>query len=195
MAAVRRERSDWLLAGPLMAAGSVLAHALAYRLAGQPAQAVAADDTHHYLAYLSPAAAPAAVLALLALTLRVVRASSGHASPPLSWRPFALIPPLAFGVQEHLERLAQTGRLPLGAALEPTFRVGLVLELVLGLAVFVATRTLLGSANRVAEAGAGTAAAWLPPRRALGVVAVPPTASPPTPTWRRPTSRAPPAAA
>src|SRR5918996_373151 len=122
MAAVKRPPSVWLLAAPLLAASSVIAHALAYRLTGRN-DGVVPDDTHGYLAHLPVLAAPAAAVAAVALTLRGVRTRRGERVRPLPWTPFALAPPLGFALQEHLEHLVHTGSLSSATAVEPTFAI------------------------------------------------------------------------
>ena len=121
--------APWLVSVPFMAAGCLAAHSLAYHLIANP------KERHGYLAF-----APLflGVLGGLAL-VGAVRRGRTH-SPAL----FALLPPLAFVVQEHAERLQLV-------ATEPAFLVGLALQLPFGLAALVAARAFLGLAELVAE--------------------------------------------
>ena len=152
-----------------MAAASLGAHGLAYRLAS-PVAGTVADDTHGYLAYLSLAVVPAAALVLAVLALHVLRSDSTVVRPPLPWAPFAVAPPIAFALQEHLERLLATGAVPLSTATEPTFVLGLALQFPFALAAYAATRALLGSADRIAAVRARPAP-FVPATRSLTPVA------------------------
>jgi hypothetical protein len=79
------------------------------------------------------------------------------------WR-FAALPLLGFALQEHLERLFHDGAFPVGAALEPTFALGLALQLPFALAALVVARVLLGAARELGRALATLAAAGPRPR-------------------------------
>lgn len=146
----------WLLSLPLMLGGSAVAHWAAYRIAyAAPAErgAELAGSGHGYLAHAPQALAVAAAVLAVAFVVRAAtaRATSarGHA---LSLLPFAALPPLAFAVQEHLERLIHDGALPLHTATEPTFLIGLALQLPFALVAFGLARLLLQMAERVARA-------------------------------------------
>lgn len=121
--------APWLVSIPFMAAGCLAAHALAYHLVSNP------RERHGYLAF-----APLflGVLGGLAI-VGAFRRGRTH-SPVL----FALLPPLAFTVQEHAERLQLV-------ATEPAFLVGLALQLPFALAALVAARAFTGLAELVAE--------------------------------------------
>jgi hypothetical protein len=84
------------LAVPLTAVGTVVAHAVAYRLLGAPSEGV-----HGYLAHLPQ------LLTVLALPVLLALAIAGRARAPKAW-PFAAASVAAFVAQEHLERLAHT---------------------------------------------------------------------------------------
>jgi hypothetical protein len=60
---------------------------------------------------------------------------------PAAWQ-LAVLPPLAFAIQEHLERLFATGHLPLHAATATSFLVGLGLQLPFAAAAVVLARLL-----------------------------------------------------
>ena len=65
--------------------------------------------------------------------------------------PFAVLPPLAFALQEHLERLLHAGAVPWTAVLEPTFLPGFLLQLPFALLAFAVARALLGAAVLLAR--------------------------------------------
>jgi hypothetical protein len=151
---MQRHGLAWLLALPLVTAGSLVAHAFAYRIA-EPAPAPRADllqtTGHGYLA-----AAPfflGVCLAFLAAGLLGVaaRARRGSSTTPAAW-PVALVAPLGFLAQEHLERLVATGSFPLGLATESSFLVGLALQLPFALLAVLAARWLSRAAEAVGRA-------------------------------------------
>jgi hypothetical protein len=121
--------APWLVSIPFMAAGCFAAHSLAYHLVSNP------RERHGYLAF-----APL-FLGLLGGLAIVGAARRGRTHSPVL---FALLPPLAFVIQEHVERLQLV-------ATEPAFLVGLVLQLPFALAALVAARAFLGLADLVAE--------------------------------------------
>jgi hypothetical protein len=177
-----RARSPLLLSLPLVLTGSALAHSLAYGLVEPDAQARGAllrASGHAYLQLGSLAAAAACALLVVAMLRHAALVGRrGRASdpPPLL---FALLPPIVFALQEHLERLLHTGEVPFAAALEPTFLVGLLLQLPFALVAYAAARALLRAsewlgapASPPAVATAGPPAlvsvsAQSPPRRPL----------------------------
>jgi len=141
----------WLVAVPLMTAGSLTAHALAYRIV-EPDSATRADlltqTGHGYLASAPLLLGAALAVALAGLAAHASGALRGRpAAQPPAW-PLALLPVLGFVFQEHLERLVAWGDLPLAAVTEPTFLVGLLLQLPFALAALVVARAL----SRAAEA-------------------------------------------
>src|SRR5580704_17949854 len=104
-----RRGAAWLLAIPLSLTGSECAHWLAYRIVHPDsvlrAQVLAAGG-HAYLS-LAPAAAALAV----ALAARIVAGGLAGTQALPSARPFLVVAPLAFALQECGEELA-TGHLP-----------------------------------------------------------------------------------
>jgi hypothetical protein len=131
-----------------MAAGAVVAHTLGYRIATphpEHREELLAETGHGWF--------DASLLLALALTLVVIglgarllatgRAPARRAAPA---RLFAVLPPAAFALQEHLERLLHEGA-PAPAFLEPAFALGLLLQFPFALAAFVAARALLAGAD------------------------------------------------
>ena len=140
---MKRLATPWLVSLPFMAAGCLAAHSLAFHLVS------VREERHGYLAF-----APL-VLGLLGALAVVGVVRRGRALSPLAC---ALLPPLAFVVQEHAERLELV-------AGEPAFLAGLALQLPFALAALVAARAFLGAAERVLSA--------LAPRRPARVSSAP----------------------
>ncbi len=148
---MNRRPLAWLVAVPLMTAGSLTAHALAYRIV-EPDSATRVDllakTGHGYLASAPLLLGAALAVAIAGLAAHAVGARRGRSpAQPAAW-PLALLPVLGFAFQEHLERLVASGDLPLAAVTEPTFLVGLLLQLPFALVALVAARAL----GRAAEA-------------------------------------------
>ncbi|MES1248807.1 MAG: hypothetical protein ABUS54_14160 [Actinomycetota bacterium] len=145
----------WLVAVPAMLAGSQAAHALAYRIAFPDARVrvhVLALTGHGYLAQLPLALAIAGALGLVGLAGAAWDAARGRRVRELSPAAFALLPPLAFALQEILELSLHTGHLGWRAVAAPTFLPGLALQLPFAVLAYVAARLLLRSAVRLGRA-------------------------------------------
>ena len=172
-------RFAWLLSLPVAIAGCLAAHALAYLIAvpDPHARATLLERTGHgYLAHLPVLAAAGLSLALAATLSHAVRGRVG--ARPCPWF-FALLPPLAFVLQEHLERLLAGGALPLETALHPTFLIGLALQLPFALLAYA----LVAAVLRAAEALALLLVR--PPRlRVRAAAALPPAFTAPRPATR-----------
>jgi hypothetical protein len=128
-----RRRLVWLLSLPLAAAGWLAAHSLAYTL-------VAPHDHHGGLA-TAPILIACAITVLLAVAIRDGLRRAAPARVPSG--PLALLPPLGFTIQEHLERLIERNEVPLGTVLEPVFLVGIALQLPVALIVLALARGVL----------------------------------------------------
>ncbi|MGH3034151.1 MAG: hypothetical protein ACRDON_06285 [Gaiellaceae bacterium] len=129
-----------------MASGAVVAHVLAYRIAAPHTREELLAETGHAWFNASLLLALALTLVVLGFAARLLAlrsALAGRTGP--AWL-FALLPPAAFTLQEHLERLFHEGA-PTPAFLEPTFAVGLLLQLPFALAALVAARALLRCAD------------------------------------------------
>jgi len=98
------------------------------------------------------------VLALLAAlvvavaTPRLVAFARRRRCPGASPWLFFTLPPLAFGLQELLERLLGAEAAPFRAALEPRFLAGLALQVPFGLGALLAARLFLRVARRIVRA-------------------------------------------
>lgn len=139
-----------LLLVPLLAGGWLAAHDLAYRLVApgtHERHELLARSGHEYLhwAQLAIALSLALVLVGIVLAARQTGAGCGEGRSPA--QRFALLPLLGFILQEHLERLVQSGGFPVDAVLEPTFVVGVLLQLPLALLAYLLARLLLGAAE------------------------------------------------
>jgi hypothetical protein len=151
-----RRRLPWLLALPVMAAGSLAAHSLSYLFvsarAGESGAEVSeragSGDAGYLVLFLGILAATAVVAAGARLLLgRRCRRGAGL-SP---WLFFSL-PPLAFTLQELSERLLRAEAFPFHAALEPRFLLGLLLQLPFGLLALLLARLLLRVVERLVGA-------------------------------------------
>ena len=125
-----RRGLTWAIVPPLLAAGVLVAHALAYALV--PTRL---GNTHDYLAHAPQVLAIAGVLGLLALGGATRSARPG----PL---PFVALATLTFCLQEHLERLAHGGHVGFLVA-SPVFLVGLALQIPVALVVWLVALWLM----------------------------------------------------
>ncbi len=144
-----RRGLPWLLSLPLMAVACLTAHSLAYRLvASGPAdhERVLAESGHGYQPVLPHVLGLLLALALAGAVRAGLRAGT-HAAGSPPWL-FASLPPLAFTVQEHLERLAHGA--DAAVVLEPAFLLGLVLQLPFALAGLLLGRVVLYTAGALA---------------------------------------------
>jgi hypothetical protein len=142
----------WLLSVPLMLGGVESGHWLAYRVAYPDpyvrGQALASSG-HGYLENAPLFFAVAGALALCAFWSRSFgRGGPVAAGTDVSLLPFVLLAPLAFGLQECVERLF-VGGWPFSAMLEPTFIPGLAFQLPFAFAAFLLARWLLRAADRL----------------------------------------------
>jgi hypothetical protein len=135
----------WVIALPLAVASWLGAHCFAYWLISPGAEhhmGVHAEHGHAWLGY-TPALAIWGLAVLVAgLVLCVGEGLRGRrpARPPVLL--FGLLPPVGFAVQEHVERLISSGSVPHDLVVEPTFLVGLALQLPFALAALLLTRAL-----------------------------------------------------
>jgi hypothetical protein len=182
----RRRLAAWLIALPLMVAGSQVAHVFAYRLVYPQLQVRTREllvTGHGYMGHAPLFFALCAAVELVAVLSAVAGSiRNGAAAPVPAWA-FGLLPPLGFAAQEFLERWLSGVLFPWWMVLQPTFRVGLLLQLPFGLAAYLIARLLLRVADEVGRAlgdaskslrpvvgllrGWSPAAAWLPRLSAL----------------------------
>jgi hypothetical protein len=160
-----RRGLTWLVAVPLLGAGSQAAHALTYRLVypGTSVRVHALAVTGHgYLDRLPLALGVALAIAFVALLVAVLDASRGRPARALPAWAFGVLAPLAFALQELLELSLHTGTFAWHAVAEPTFVPGLLLQLPFSLLAWLAARLLLRAAGRAGRALAARPPAGLP---------------------------------
>jgi hypothetical protein len=151
----RSRRVAFAVSLPLVAVGSLAAHSLAYR-AAVPNEGrrlgLLERSGHGYLAYGHLAVALSVTVLVVALAVVVFAARKGRTcrAPPV-WL-VALVAAFAFAVQEHVERLLVSGELPLDAVREPTFAVGLVLQLTFAAVAALLARALLAFGEVIGRA-------------------------------------------
>jgi len=150
-----RQRLPWLLALPLMAAGSLAAHSLSYLFVSARAAEGAGETSERasrgggsYLVLFLGILAATVVAATGARLLLGRRQQRGNAVSP--WL-FFVLPPLAFALQEFAERLLHAEAFPFQAALEPRFLLGLLLQLPFGLLALLLARALVRVVERLAR--------------------------------------------
>jgi hypothetical protein len=134
-----------LISLPLVVASWLGAHCFAYWLVSPPAEqhmGLHAERGHAYLGYTPAIVIWGLAFVLAGLLLCVAEGVRGRrpSRPPL--RLFALLPPIGFAVQEHVERLIGTGGIPHDLWTEPTFLVGLALQLPFALAALLVAYAL-----------------------------------------------------
>jgi len=157
-----RRRLSWLIALPLMAAGSLAAHALSSLLAGGRVEGVASADGDTHIAsertsagFAAHSVLPVGLLVALVIAVGaawlVGRARGGRKRGASPWL-FCALPPLAFSAQELIERVVNAEAAPFRAALEPRFLIGLALQIPFGLLALFVARALQRVVRRIARA-------------------------------------------
>jgi hypothetical protein len=139
-----RDVRSLLLALPFVLAGTLAGHEAGYRLTTEDAAARAdalAASGHAYLDLAPLAFGVATAFALLGFALLIRVGAHGGRTRLAPWA-LAAFAPLAFALQEHLERQLSSGTFPWTAALEPSFLVGLALQLPFALAALALARWL-----------------------------------------------------
>lgn len=160
----------WALSLPLTVVSWLAAHCLAYWLVSPGPQhhmGMHSEVGHAYLGYSPAFGLWILALVLAGLVLCVGQGLRGRrpARPPM--RLFALLPPVGFIVQEHLERVIGSGAIPHDLVLEPTFLVGLGLQLPFALAALLLVLLLqalaFGAGDALARRLAVRAGQFVPP--------------------------------
>jgi hypothetical protein len=165
---LRQRTAVWLIALPIAIASWLSAHCLAYWLVSPGAEhrmGMHAEQGHAWLGYTPALALWALTVVLAGLVLCVGDGLRGHRSARPPVRLFALLPPAGFAVQESVERLIASGSIPHDLVLEPTFLVGLALQLPFALAALLLTRALYALCFGLGRALAGSTPAVGRPAR------------------------------
>ena len=149
----------WALSVPLMLGGTEAAHWLSYRLVypdGWERSQVLAQTGHGYFSVLTLLGGIAGALVVSGLFLhgRAIAVGGAGRVREIRLAQFAALPPLAFALQEHLERLIHDGTI-VGVAFQPTFMLGLLLQLPFAVAAYLLARFLLRVVGRVARVFGG----------------------------------------
>jgi hypothetical protein len=154
----------WLVALPLMAVGSYLAHCRLFASAAPDEHMVAhgghGHGTHAHetgmsaVGLFSSRAFVLSCAALFALFLvaRVARGLTARPGPTLSAWPFGVLAPLGFFLHHHFDHLVGNASMPLSSFVEPPFLLGLLLQVPFGLAAYLVAKALLRVADRICEA-------------------------------------------
>jgi hypothetical protein len=121
---------------PVLAAGVLVSHALAYRITGTP--------TERFHAYLGHAPQVLLLLTFLGIVLGGV-GRRGTAPAHV----FPLVAVTTFALQEHVERIVHGGSFPV-LVTSPAFVVGLLLQIPVALVAWVVARWLLAVAGDAA---------------------------------------------
>jgi hypothetical protein len=141
-----RRGAVWLVSLSLIVVGSQAAHALAYRLVYRESElrwrALFATG-HAYLAYEPLLLAVVGAITLTSLVAVVVDETRGRRPRALPAWAFALLPPLGFVLQELLERSLAGVGISSALLMQPTFRLGLLLQIPFALAAYLTARLLL----------------------------------------------------
>jgi hypothetical protein len=148
-------RPGFVLVLPLLLAGGLAGHWLAYRLVlpgGDERAHALASTGHEYLTHAPQFLALCLALVALAVGGRIVAAARGRRVSAELPRRLALVPPAAFLVQEGLERLLHTGHLSPAYLVEQTTLVGLGLQVAVGIAAVALARALAGAADELGRA-------------------------------------------
>lgn len=149
-----RRSLAWLVAVPLMLAGSQVAHMLAYRIVYPQASLrlrALVETGHGYMSLLPLILGVAGSIVALSLVASLVDAARGREVRSLPPWAFALLPVAGFALQEYIERWLDWGFFPWYAAEQPTFLIGVALQLPFGALAFVAARLLLRTAKRLGQ--------------------------------------------
>jgi hypothetical protein len=138
-----------------MLGGLFAGHWLGYRLAIPDAHTRADALAHSGHGYLGDAPLALTTCVLVLIAAFVFRALVGFRGQPrraAASPMLVLLSPAAFVVQEHVERLVHSGQMPWTAALQPSFLVGLALQLPFAVAALLIAWALDSVAHAVGRA-------------------------------------------
>jgi hypothetical protein len=167
MSPMGRPRAAWLTSLGLLGAGWVTAHVLSYLiLVPTPERREVLAQTGHGYFRTADLLILCVTITLAGLAVYLVGGTERRRAPS-PWG-LALLPPIGFVVQEHLERLVSGGAFPAHLLAEPRFLLGLLLQVPFALAALLVAGALLTAASRLALSFSAhplraAAAAWLGP--------------------------------
>jgi len=147
----------WLIAVPLAVIGTLAGHSVGYRAAVPDAHErahVLASSGHGYLEYAPLIVALCVAIAALGVVATVLAACRGRDTDD-GTRQIALVAalaPVAFVLQELIERYAHDGHLHWGLVVSAPFLLGLATQLPFGLLAAAIAFALASAAHRVAHA-------------------------------------------
>lgn len=133
---MRSPARAWFVVTPMSVLGVLGAHKIAYAVTQAPA-----GDVHGYLDH-------APQVGLLLVMLSLLAASLVERGSRIALWPFPALAIAGFAVQEHVERVAHTGAFPLLID-DPTFLVGLALQSIVAVGMWLCARLLVRVAGRV----------------------------------------------
>ena len=148
-----------------MFGGLLAAHSLGYRLAITDSHARAdalAHTGHGYLGYAPLALAVCLGVLLVALVYQCAAGLRGERRRASTSPLIVVVAPLAFVIQEFLERFIHAGDVPLTLVLQPVFLIGLALQLPFALAALLVAWALDSVAHAVGRALAASATPAFP---------------------------------
>lgn len=152
-----RHRLAWLIAVPLAVVGTLAGHAVGYRAAlpdsHERAHALAASG-HGYLEWAPLAVGLCVAIAGLAFLAAVLAAMRGRepAGGPRRLSLVAALAPIAFVLQELIERIAHDGHVHWGLVASAPFLLGLATQVPFALLAAAIAFALTTAAERVASA-------------------------------------------
>lgn len=143
-----------LLTLPFLLSSETFGHTAVARLLdpGATRHRLVLHASGDYLAY-APAVTAAFFMLVAAVLVRRALASFRTDGPRLlpAWK-LAALPPLAFVLQEHVERLVQRGHVDLLTSTEPVVLAGVALQLLCALFALCLVRSLLRVADELGSA-------------------------------------------
>jgi hypothetical protein len=163
-------RFVWSLSLPLAAIGWISGHSLAYMLVaphGAHREQLLSETGHGYLGVAPVLVACAFTMLVAGLTLAIADGLRDRARARAAVWPVALVPPAGFAVQEHVERAIELNAFPPNVALEPTFLVGMALQLPLAGAALLVAHAVLAFGHALGRRAAVVVGVPRSPARAL----------------------------
>jgi hypothetical protein len=134
---------------PLLGAGTQGAASLLDRFAPSTYENAELFSRSNPTHRLLPVAVAVGAAVLVVAACRFATTASPHRRHP-GWV-FALLPPLVFTLQEHVEYVAAHGHMPWTLVANPVFLAGLLLQLPFAIVAYAAARLLLDAAVAIVD--------------------------------------------